>query len=49
MKNLYVKKLFLYPRFHVDIESALDKFKVGFELPLLIKSFCNENKFDSLK
>ena len=34
MKNLYVKKLFLYPRFHVDIESALDKFKVNIKIIL---------------
>jgi DNA excision repair protein ERCC-4 len=27
MKNLFVKKLFVFPRFHVDIESTLDKFK----------------------
>lgn len=27
MRNLFVKKLFLYPRFHVDIESELSKNK----------------------
>ena len=28
MKNLFVKKLFIYPRFHVDIETELTKNKV---------------------
>ncbi len=28
MKNLYVKNLYIYPRFHVDIESELSKNKV---------------------
>jgi DNA excision repair protein ERCC-4 len=28
MKNLFVKKLFIYPRFHVDIESELSKHRV---------------------
>jgi DNA excision repair protein ERCC-4 len=27
MKNLFVKKLFVFPRFHVDIESTFDKYK----------------------
>lgn len=28
MKNLFVKKLFIYPRFHVDVETELSKNKV---------------------
>ncbi|CAF0763664.1 unnamed protein product [Brachionus calyciflorus] len=27
MKNLFVKKLFIYPRFHIDVESELTKHK----------------------
>ena len=30
MKNLFVGKLFIYPRFHVDIEAELSKHKVIF-------------------
>lgn len=31
MKNLFVKNLYIYPRFHVDIESELTKYKVQTE------------------
>jgi hypothetical protein len=29
MKNLFVRKLFIYPRFHVDIQDTLEKHAVS--------------------
>lgn len=29
MRNLFVKKLYLWPRFHVDINSCLEQFHVS--------------------